>query len=785
MSARAAFRARVGAAVAAVALAACSSPDTGLVVTVRFDAALALDQLVLRLSSGDAVEEVVAPDPPAPLEDGEQSLGFLLPEALADVEVTVTVTGRGQGDDVAAGEGAVATVRGQVATLAIELAPLFTCGNALIEVRERCDDGNAAAGDGCDQACTIESGYVCAGAPSVCARCGDGSIDAPESCDDNGRVDGDGCSADCALEAGWDCGSDEPSSCAPVCGDGLVRGVEGCDDAGTVGGDGCTTGCAVEPGWDCGSAEPSVCAPVCGDGLVRGAEACDDAGTVDDDGCSAACASESGWSCDGAEPTACVTVCGDGLVRGAEACDDLDATGGDGCDGSCAVEGGWACDGAEPSGCAPVCGDGLLRGAESCDDGGTAGGDGCSAGCVEENGYQCTGAPSSCVTVCGDGIRAGGEACDDGVANSDTTPDACRTDCTLPFCGDLVVDSGEGCDDGDLDDRDGCRTGCRLPACGDGLVLGGEACDDGNNAAGDGCTAACAVEGGTACFGEPSVCAASALTHVVAPSGGQFTSIDDADNSGTVLDGHLLFVRAGSYAEEVDLAKDLTIVGESGARVQASANNAAAIRVRGGAVVTLRGLEVRHTGNNQSGVELDSGANVTIVDCTVGPTEHFGVESVGGSTVAIRRSLIVDNTDGGADLAGTVTVDNSVFSSNGNGGSAFGGARLRSAGTFRFTTVVDNVGAVGVLCDVASTLASSILFGNVGPEASGNCAIGTSWVEGAGGAADPTFLGDGFHLGTGSPVIDQAGLAGCPAEDLDGQARPMGAACEPGADERP
>lgn len=771
-------------------LTACAPPESGLEVTVRFDPALALDQLVLTLSVGDTVEEVVAPETPAPLggsegSAGEESVGFLLPDALVDVAVAVAVVGRGAGLEVASGEGTATTARGQIAQLVVELSPLYTCGNEVVEVRESCDDGNAAAGDGCDDTCNLESGYVCAGTPSVCARCGDGSIDAPESCDDGGRTDGDGCDADCALEGGWDCGSAEPSSCAPICGDGLVRGIEACDDGSTTAADGCDASCALEAGWDCGSAEPSTCTPVCGDGLVRGAEACDDDDLDDDDGCSSSCTAETGWLCDAAEPTLCATVCGDGLVRGAEACDDLDVAGGDGCSASCAIESGWGCGSAEPSVCTAVCGDGLVRGPESCDDADTTGNDGCSASCAEENGYQCTGEPSACATVCGDGIPAGNEACDDGAANSDTTPDACRTDCTLPFCGDLVVDSGEGCDDGDLDDRDGCRTGCRLPACGDGLVLGGETCDDGNGAPGDGCSASCAPEGGFSCFGEPSVCATTALTHVVAPSGGQFTSLEAADNSGTVADGHFLFVRAGTYSEEVDLSKDLTIVGESGARIQASANNAAAVRVRGGAVVKVQGLEVRHTGNNHGAVELDSGANVTLVDCTLGPTEQFGVESVAGSTLVVRRSLLLDNADGGADLAGTVSVENSVFSGNGNGGSSFGGARLRSAATFRFNTVVDNLGAVGVLCDVAASVASSILFGNAGPEASAGCATSTSHVQGAGGAADPLFLGDGYHLGTGSPVIDQSSLAGCPVEDFDGQARPMGAACEPGADERP
>jgi hypothetical protein len=48
--------------------------------------------------------------------------------------------------------------------------------------------------------------------------------------------------------------------------------------------------------------------------------------------------------------------------------------------------------------------------------------------------------------VCGNGILEEGEECDSGPLNSDTTPDACREDCTNPGCGDGVVDSSETCD---------------------------------------------------------------------------------------------------------------------------------------------------------------------------------------------------------------------------------------------------------------------------------------------------------------------------------------------------
>ncbi len=90
--------------------------------------------------------------------------------------------------------------------------------------------------------------------------------------------------------------------------------------------------------------------------------------------------------------------------------------------------------------------------------------------------------------VCGNGVLDPGEQCDDGVANSDTLPGACRSNCRSAYCGDGVVDSGEQCEDGELGgetcaDRGftkgelGCdasceydESGCTL--CGDGVAEG-------------------------------------------------------------------------------------------------------------------------------------------------------------------------------------------------------------------------------------------------------------------------------------------------------------------------
>ncbi len=107
------------------------------------------------------------------------------------------------------------------------------------------------------------------------------------------------------------------------------------------------------------------------------------------------------------------------------------------------------------------------------------------------------------VAQCGDGTRvADCEECDDGAANSNTTPDACRTDCTLPRCGDGVADlaHGEECDDGNDQQCDGCTPWCTREiglVCGDGARVPGctaEQCDDGNTVVGDGCSPDCTLE---------------------------------------------------------------------------------------------------------------------------------------------------------------------------------------------------------------------------------------------------------------------------------------------------
>lgn len=84
-----------------------------------------------------------------------------------------------------------------------------TCGNAVLDGMETCDDGNATNGDGCGSNCQPEPAFACPtpGEPCTGADCGNGIIE-NEACDDGNDASGDGCS-DCEVESGWSCAAVE------------------------------------------------------------------------------------------------------------------------------------------------------------------------------------------------------------------------------------------------------------------------------------------------------------------------------------------------------------------------------------------------------------------------------------------------------------------------------------------------------------------------------------------------------------------------------------------------
>jgi hypothetical protein len=102
-----------------------------------------------------------------------------------------------------------------------------------------------------------------------------------------------------------------------------------------------------------------------------------------------------------------------------------------------------------------ACGNGVRETGEACDATDVGGFDCTSIGYASGTlscQPNCRFAVDQCIAmpVCGNGILEINEECDNGPQNSDTEPDACRTNCLRPFCGDDVVDIFEDCEQGNL-----------------------------------------------------------------------------------------------------------------------------------------------------------------------------------------------------------------------------------------------------------------------------------------------------------------------------------------------
>ncbi|HSA59636.1 MAG TPA: choice-of-anchor Q domain-containing protein [bacterium] len=60
-------------------------------------------------------------------------------------------------------------------TAAVDIGAFeVACGDGVLQTfaGEDCDDGNAVSGDGCSDACAVESGFTCTGSPSTCTATG-------------------------------------------------------------------------------------------------------------------------------------------------------------------------------------------------------------------------------------------------------------------------------------------------------------------------------------------------------------------------------------------------------------------------------------------------------------------------------------------------------------------------------------------------------------------------------------------------------------------------------------
>lgn len=244
-----------------------------------------------------------------------------------------------------------------------------------------------------------------------------------------------------------------------------------------------------------------------------------------------------------------------------------------------------------------------------------------------------------------------------------------------------------------------------------------------------------------------------------------------------------------------------TILAEPGAAVRRSTTGAV-FDIRGASTVTIRDLTIREgLGSTGHGVLVGVGepVNLTLDHVYIVANTGKGLVMQGG-TLALSRSVIAANVAGGALLATTFNITNSLFVSNGSAGSDTGGLSVTPSGTvtFKFNTIANNTSANavrGINCASAMTIESTIISAN---EASASCSFEYSLfdastnVGGTNRAGDPKFknvlpanplAADYFRIGATSDAVDRADPASTMVTDIDGEARPQGNAPDIGADE--
>ncbi|MFC1684226.1 right-handed parallel beta-helix repeat-containing protein [Pseudomonadota bacterium] len=294
--------------------------------------------------------------------------------------------------------------------------------------------------------------------------------------------------------------------------------------------------------------------------------------------------------------------------------------------------------------------------------------------------------------------------------------------------------------------------------------------------------------------------------------------------SGTTLNlyGNVFSGNQARYGAGVEIASSVLDLGNT----TMSGNTA----TRGGGVYIAGAtasatIDATHMDNNTAslggGLYMTTDAVATVTNSTFnGNTTGFdgaGIYAVSSAAVNVYKSVISGNQarwGGGVGLGdAAIELENTTIS--GNRSTKGGGIYISSASavlTMTNSTVGGNYGVSyggGLFADGTVTLTNSIFWGNISSNDNEiynvvdsanvfNSDINKDGYDGINGsirldplfvspiadpaAEAPTISGD-YHLQIGSPAIDVGTATGAPADDIDGDARPLGAGYEMGSDE--
>jgi Abnormal spindle-like microcephaly-assoc'd, ASPM-SPD-2-Hydin len=227
--------------------------------------------------------------------------------------------------------------------------------------------------------------------------------------------------------------------------------------------------------------------------------------------------------------------------------------------------------------------------------------------------------------------------------------------------------------------------------------------------------------------------------------------------------GDTISIGAGTYAEHLDIEKNLSLVGAGASTTAIDGSTSGRVVTIGisntAAVVTLSGVTVQHGNTASSGGGIVNAGSLTLTNSTVVSNTSTGYGNGGGGiyntgTLTLTNSTVVSNTatsdgrGGGIYNTGTLTLTTSTVL--GNSAFYFGGGIDNSSGTLTLTnsTVRGNTaGSGGGISNTGTlTLTNSTVSGN-----------STSGGNGAGGGIENW----GTVTLTNSTVSGNSAFYGC------------------------